>query len=229
MRDAVRWIWPKKVCVNSVISFFHRRNIDEFDLLRAFSLAFEKTGSNDGHSVLARPYPLRLFSGCVAETALVCRTGDAQGDSYSAFCQAVDTVGLECGCFAVDTWKGDDQAGYYGDEVYEELRFFNEARYGSYSELVRSSFDEALPRFADGSIDLLHIDGRHGYGDVKRDFESWLSKMSEKGVVLLHDIEERAPGLRGLEVLGRNVRQISAFRVSAFARTRRLGNRAFCI
>jgi hypothetical protein len=115
------------------------------------------------------------------------------GFSYSVFCQAVQRLHLSTRCFAVDTWRGDKHAGYYGDGVYDEVRVHNR-RYDAFSRLIRSEFSDACGEFADGSIDLLHIDGCHSHEAVRRDFETWLPKMSERGVVLFHDTAEYANG-----------------------------------
>jgi glycosyltransferase involved in cell wall biosynthesis/predicted O-methyltransferase YrrM len=116
------------------------------------------------------------------------------GFSYFSFCQAIRMAGLNTVAFAVDRWTGDDHAGWYGDEVYQQVQAFNLERYSDLSTLLKMEFKEAQTHFEDGSIDLLHIDGGHYLTDVKDDFESWLPKLSDCAVVLFHDINVRGRG-----------------------------------
>jgi len=117
--------------------------------------------------------------------------GVHKGDSYSAFCQAVAEAELPTVCFGIDTWQGEEHAGMYDDSIWQEFSEYHSQHYATFSRLVRSTFDDALPYFEDGSVDLLHIDGRHFYDDVKHDFESWFPKLSPSAVVLFHDINVR--------------------------------------
>jgi glycosyltransferase involved in cell wall biosynthesis len=112
--------------------------------------------------------------------------GTHWGISYCAFCQAVAVSGMETRCYAVDTWAGDSHAGYYGSEIYENLKEHHQ-QYESFSKLMRMTFDEALPHVPDKSVDLLHIDGLHTYEAVKRDYDTWFPKMSDRGIILFHD------------------------------------------
>src|ERR1700722_3609754 len=84
--------------------------------------------------------------------SLLVELGTFYGESYFAFCQAVQEVGIECKCRAVDTWNGDAHAGFYDDVVFNEVLTHHSKYYGSFSSLIRGRFDDAIGKFQDGSI-----------------------------------------------------------------------------
>src|SRR5271165_4594806 len=112
--------------------------------------------------------------------------GTYYGYSYFAFCQAIDRLGLGTTAYAVDTWKGDEHAGFYDESVFHSVAKRNKEKYSAFSCLMRTTFEDALGYFSDGSVDLLHIDGRHFYDDVKYDFTMWRYKLTKDAVVLFH-------------------------------------------
>ncbi len=120
--------------------------------------------------------------------------GTHNGFSLYTFAEAAYRLGIPTHLYAVDTWEGDDHAGRYGEEVLEDVRAIVDSDYAESVTLVRSYFADAVDRFEDGSVDLLHIDGRHGYEDVAEDFELYRPKVSSRGVVLFHDIRAYKPG-----------------------------------
>lgn len=117
--------------------------------------------------------------------------GTHTGNSYFTFCQAVSDHQLSSRCYAVDTWKGEEHAGYYDDDVYQQVDQHNQLFYSGFSSLMRMFFDEAASYFNDGSINLLHIDGLHTYEAVRNDYETWLPKMAPGGIILFHDTNVR--------------------------------------
>ena len=117
--------------------------------------------------------------------------GSHKGYSYFCFCQQVAALRLPTKCYAIDTWQGDEHTGFYGEKIYKAVNRINEKRYSKFSQLIRAKFSDAVARFDDKSIDLLHIDGRHWYEDVKEDFLTWVPKLSDRAVVLFHDTQVR--------------------------------------
>lgn len=129
-----------------------------------------------------------------ARPKLLVELGTHTGNSFSAFCQAVRRLKTPTRAFAVDSWEGDEHAGFYGDEIFEELKAFKDMEYAEFATLLRMTFDEAVSQFQPGSIDILHIDGLHSYEAVKHDFTTWYDMLSDRAVVLFHDTNVRERG-----------------------------------
>jgi hypothetical protein len=127
----------------------------------------------------------------VCQPRVLVELGTHSGNSFAAFCQGVEACKLSTKCFAVDTWKGDPHSGAYEESVFSELSDYVGTRYSGFAQLLRTTFEDAINEFTDGSVDLLNIDGYHTYEATKANFDAWLPKMSQRGVVLIHDVNVR--------------------------------------
>lgn len=161
-----------------------------FDLL-SHPIVFDRAQLTHARSTWSGHIPFAYLLVDLLKPRTIVELGTQDGVSYVAFCHAVKTLGLTTQCTAIDTWAGDPHAGFYGPEILSELKKFHDPRYPGFSRLLQADFDKAVREFADGSIDLLHIDGLHTYEAVKHDFETYLPKLSDRAVVIFHDAAVR--------------------------------------
>lgn len=161
-----------------------------FDPL-AYPIVHNGPASLSGASAWLEHIPFGWMLIEIARPASIVELGTHYGDSYLSFCQAVKMLNLPTKCWAVDTWVGDKHAGAYGPEVLKYVWENHDPHYRSFSTLLQKDFDSAVKDFGDGQIDLLHIDGLHTYDAVKHDFDTWLPKLSRRGIVMLHDTQVR--------------------------------------
>ncbi len=123
----------------------------------------------------------------VAKPRRYVELGVHNGMSFFAACNTAQRISLDLECVAIDSWVGDEHAGFHTADVFDKFQK-NLALHFPHQCYIRGFFNEAAERFEDGSIDLLHIDGFHSFEAVRNDFETWLPKMSDSGIVILHDI-----------------------------------------
>lgn len=116
------------------------------------------------------------------------------GHSLFTMAESCEDHGIDATLYGIDHWQGDEHAGKFTDEVYETAKRCSKL-YDNV-KLVKKTFNEAVEDW-DEPIDLLHIDGRHLYEDVKEDFENWAPYVKDGGWVWLHDtqVKERNFGI----------------------------------
>ena len=137
--------------------------------------------------------PFAAWLVAAMQPRLVVELGVYSGFSYFTLCEAAERYATNAKLVGIDNWEGDEHAGPLEAETRQRVEAYNH-RYRSRSSLVTASFDVAADRFSEGEIDLLHIDGLHTYESARHDVETWLPKVSGRGVVLLHDTEVRERG-----------------------------------
>jgi hypothetical protein len=132
------------------------------------------------------PFAFELI-GRLRPTSIV-ELGTYSGSSFAAFCQALEAAKVQGRCYGVDLWEGDIHMGRFDDSLYQGIADYVAKNHPHTGVLVRKDFNVASADFSPGSIDLLHIDGTHTYEAVGNDFHTWRSKLSDRSVVMFHDI-----------------------------------------
>ena len=92
----------------------------DFNPLR-YQMLREQPRKLSVHSAWNEHVPFAMMLVEIQRPRQIVELGTHWGVSYCAFCQAVATTKIKSRCRAVDTWRGDLNAGLYGDGIYEDL------------------------------------------------------------------------------------------------------------
>jgi len=97
----------------------------------------------------------------------------------------------KCGrLFSIDRWAGDRSH----DEKQEQGARDLLAEYGDRSDVIKATFDEAIPLFEDDSLDFIYIDGyAHTGQEGGRTLDTWWRKVRPGGIMAGHDYCDKWP------------------------------------
>ena len=104
----------------------------------------------------------------------------------------------------IDNCNPDNHPDWNPAEYQEKVKFFLE-KSDLWKGRIEFIFGDANVVEWQGTIDLLFIDGAHGYADVEKDFLRWSPFVPVGGHVMFHDYEQRLPGHNGVKDVITNV------------------------
>jgi len=175
----------------------------EYGVLPKDDTARDACGVTDALSMLLRPgyktiedlvpsdwsghIPLMFALAELIKPRRYVELGTLRGASFFAYAQAVRDCGFESDAVAISPWAVEERRADEFRNVFEDFAFIAQ-KYAEFAGFLRLTPDEALPRFANGSIDLLNLDGYCTYESLNSALRNWLPKLSDSGVILVHDI-----------------------------------------
>jgi hypothetical protein len=100
-------------------------------------------------------------------------------------------LGLNTQCFGVELPPAVSGTDKSWEKVVEDFRRFHDEHYSAFSTIVRADLNNAHNQFLDSTVDFLHLAAPSNCKELQRSFESWLPKLSERSIVLVHNTNER--------------------------------------
>ena len=106
-----------------------------------------------------------------------------QGDCFLAACHAAQRLQTDCRCVSINDWRSAAPGSF------RRFRHLLAENYGAFAGHIDAKPDD-VKNFAEGSIDLLLVDGSMARDFGETDLPSWIDRLSDRGVVLLNEIND---------------------------------------
>lgn len=119
--------------------------------------------------------------------------GTLRGAGFLSLCQGARQSGTATEAVAISSWAVGPELETEYRNVFETFSFLAR-KYSDFVGILRQRHEDAAYRFADGSIDLLLLDGFREERSLELTLELWCPKLSDRGVLMLHDINVHRDG-----------------------------------
>jgi hypothetical protein len=141
------------------------------------------TGAPFSHNL-----PFSFWLTDVARPTRVMALGMTDGESYFGFCQALDKLNIAAMCSGFGTWKGTGKAVETAQEVPTPIASHNTSNYSDFSRVAWRDALVALKSVEAQTLDLLVVNLTTDIGDGDLFFDLAVRKMSDQGIIVIHDL-----------------------------------------
>ena len=135
--------------------------------------------------------PVAMFLVDVLRPEVLVQLGVSEGTLFCAYAQAVKYLELSTRCFAIGDWSNSYSEGSDSSHL-SNLRAHHDPLYGKFSQLIQGAPNKAHTDFENVAIDLLHMRASSPNDELAEWLEQWLPRMSNRGVVVVENINVRS-------------------------------------
>jgi predicted O-methyltransferase YrrM len=139
------------------------------------------------------------FVSIMKDDSIFVEVGSWKGRSAAYMAVEIINSNKNINFYCVDTWKGSAEhsldSNVENDTLYE-LFLSNIDPVKHIIKPLRMSSIDASKLFENNTIDIAFIDADHTYESVKKDIESWKSKIKQGGILAGHDYHDSWPGVK---------------------------------
>lgn len=141
------------------------------------------TGAPFSHNL-----PFSFWLTDVARPTRVMALGITDGESYFGFCQALDKLNIAAMCSGFGTWGVGDATENTHEAIPASISSHNAANYSDFSRIAWRDALTALKSVEPKTLDLLVINLTTDIGDGDLFFDLAVRKMSDQGIIVIHDL-----------------------------------------
>lgn len=163
--------------------------IFEIDKIKKFLLKTKTWKEIDGFFEYPTFYDMCMNE--ISDNSIMVEVGSWMGRSSAYVASLIQLSGKNIDFYCVDTWEGSEEhrdiiksLEEQGTTLFDEFKNnIIECGLEEYITPIKSKSIDAASQFEDESIDFIHIDASHDYGNVTADITAWYSKIKPGGLI----------------------------------------------